>query len=204
MIKRILAHESIAAAVSRGRSEYKKLSLRERGIIWSAAAIGALIGLYSFGEHINGIFAEQHTRLEDGEKAVRATGPLLERYVKLKTRRDAIEREYRGVEIKEGAYAHIENLIRSKLGISSGFTIKDNPPKEMGGDFEQITYSIKFPVPTLQPLIDFLKEIVHGQRPLLLSRLDIAKRGRGDKLEIELDVVSIREAHGGGAAPKEG
>ena len=204
MIRKLLTHPSIAPLIARTEGEFKKLSGRERGIIWMAVALGVMFVVYGFGERVNGVFAAQSTRLEDAVKGVNSTSALLERYLKLKSRRDTIEREYRGVEIKEGVYAHIENLIRSKLGISSGFTIKDNPPKEMGGDFEQVTYSIKFQLPTLQPLVDFLREIVHGQRPLLLSRLDVLKSRRGDRLEVDLDVVSIRETQPGAAQPKEG
>jgi hypothetical protein len=192
----------VAAARAAVVAEYQKLSRRERTIIALLGVVAGCMGLWMAYEPIGQRFDEQWVRLEKATETVRTSSASLERYVKLKSRRDMIEREYRGVEIKEGAYAHIENLIRTKLGLSSGFTIKDSSPKSMGGNFEQTTYTVKFPVPTLQPLVDLLKEIVNGQRPLLLSSLEITKTRRGDLLDVSFEVVSIRESAAGAAETK--
>jgi len=193
---RILEHPKVAAGRAWIMGEYAKLSRRERFILAGLGGVVVFIAAWGVYEPTRDLFADQRLRLEKTLEAVQTSSSSLERYVKLKARRDLIEREYRGVEIKEGVYAHLENLIRTKLGLSSGFTIKDTPPKSMGGNFEQITYSMKFTTPTLQPIVDLLKEVVHGQRPLLLSSLDIVKRPRGDTLDVSIDVVSIREATG--------
>ena len=202
IIGRLLAQPRVAAARAAVVAEYQKLSRRERTIITLLGVVAGCMGLWMAYEPIGQRFDEQWIRLEKATETVRTSSASLERYVKLKSRRDMIEREYRGVEIKEGAYAHIENLIRTKLGLSSGFTIKDSSPKSMGGNFEQITYTVKFPVPTLQPLVDLLKEIVNGQRPLLLSSLEITKTRRGDLLDVSFEVVSIRESAAGAAETK--
>lgn len=196
LVTRILEHPKVVAARTWIATEYGKLSPRERGVLAGLGVVIVCIVGWSIYEPTRDLFADQRTRLERTTEAVRTSSTSLERYVKLKARRDMIEREYRGVEIKEGVYAHLENLIRTKLGLSSGFTIKDSSPKSMGGNFEQITYSMKFSTPTLQPLVDLLKEVVHGERPLLLSSLDVVKRPRGDTLDVTIEVVSIREASG--------
>lgn len=196
LLARILEHPKVAAGRTWATGEYAKLSRRERLILAGLGGVVVFMASWGIYEPTRDLFADQRLRLEKTVEAVQTSSSSLERYVKLKARRDLIEREYRGVEIKEGVYAHLENLIRTKLGLSSGFTIKDSPPKGMGGNFEQITYSMKFTTPTLQPIVDLLKEVVHGQRPLLLSSLDIVKRPRGDTLDVSIDVVSIREASG--------
>jgi len=175
------------------------LTIRERAIMALLVAGLVLFGLYEFVARIQAVFAEQTVRLAEAETATKKVSENLGRYVKLKAHRDAIEREYRGVEIKEGVYAHIETLVRTKLGVSSGFTIKDNPAKDIGRNFEQTTYVLTFEVVALQPLVDLLRELVDGPRPLLLSRLEVSKTTRGDKLKVELDVVSIKEKPAGGA-----
>ncbi len=191
---RLLNHPRVVAVRSLVVTEYRKLSGRERGIIGLLVVVAAGMGLWGIYEPIARRFDDQWTRLEKTLETVQTSSASLERYLKLKSRRDMIEREYRGVEIKEGAYAHIENLIRTKLGLSTGFTIKDSSPKSMGGNFEQITYTVKFPIPALQPLVDLLKEITTGERPLLLSSLEVVKNRRGDSLDVTFEVVSIRES----------
>jgi hypothetical protein len=179
----------------------KNLTLRERAIIAILFGGLAVFGLYDLVTRVQAVFEEQQGRLAEAENATTKVSELLGRYVKLKAHRDAIEREYRGVEIKEGVYAHLENLVRTKLGITAGFTIKDNPAKDIGRNFEQTTYLITFEVPALEPLVELLRELVNGTRPLLLSRLEVSKTSRGDKLKVELDVVSIKEKPAGGGAP---
>lgn len=194
LVARLQEQPRVVAARTWLMGQYTRLSARERIIL---AALGLFVGgmiAWSGYEQASDIVADQSTRLEKAHETLDSTAGSLERYVKLKARRDMIEREYRGVEIKEGVYAHLENLIRTKLGLSSGFTIKDSPPKNMGGNFDQTTFTVKFTTPTLQPLVDFLKEVTHGQRPLLLSSLDAVKSRRGDVLEVTIEVVSIRES----------
>lgn len=196
LVARTLEHPKVVAARTWVSTEYGKLSSRERGVLAGLGVVIVFMAGWGIYEPTRDLFADQRARLERTTEAVRTSSTSLERYVKLKARRDMIEREYRGVEIKEGVYAHLENLIRTKLGLSSGFTIKDSSPKSMGDNFEQITYSMRFSTPTLQPLVDLLKEVVHGERPLLLSSLDVVKRPRGDTLDVTVEVVSIREASG--------
>jgi hypothetical protein len=202
MIERLLAHPRVASTIAALSTQYKNLSSRERSIIGVLVVIAGLMGAWGIYEPVAERFREQWGRLEKTLETVKTSSASLERYTKLKARRDMIEREYRGVEIKEGAYAHLENLIRTKLGLSGGFTIKDSSPKSMGGNFEQITYTVKFSTPTLQPMVDLLKEVVNGQRPLLLSSLEVVKTRRGDSLDATFEVVSIRESSGAVPAAK--
>lgn len=173
--------------------QLKGLTTRERSIIGVLLVGLAVAALYWFATQVQTLFAAQAERLTAAESAVEKLDDNLGRYVKLKAHRDEIERTYRGVEIKEGVYAHIEGLLRTKLGLSSGFTIKDSPAKDIGRNFEQTTYTVDLEVGGIQAIVEFLSEVVHGPRPLLLSRLEIRKTPRGDKLIVGFDVINIRE-----------
>ena len=152
----------------------------------------AAMAIYQIYEPIRAAFQAQSEQLASIEESMKSVGPNVERYLKLKQRRDAIEEEYKEVEFKEGALSHLENLVRTKAGITSGFTIKDNPPREFGGNYEQTLFSIKLTTTNLQTLIDFLNETINGQRPLIVSKVDIQKSKFADRLEVDVDASSIR------------
>lgn len=175
--------------------KYKKLTSREHLIISCAIVTLILMATYKIYEPIQAAFTNQNTQLAQVESQAKTVGPMLERYAKLKSRRDAIEREYKEVEFKEGELAHLEILVKNKAGVSSGFTIKDNPAKEFGGNYEQTPFSVKFNTSDLPSLIDFLKEVTQGARPMILSKLDIQRSRFADRLEIEADISSIKRVN---------
>lgn len=174
------------------KAKFSALTQREKVIIVAAGLVAVCMLSYQIYEPIRRTFHEQAEQITTLEGTMKGVGTTLERYVKLKARRDAIEDEYKEVDFKEGALSHIENLVRSKAGISAGFTIKPNPPKEFGGNYEQTLFSIKFSTTNLEALVDFLKELSHGPRPLVISKIDIQKSKFADRLEVDIDASSIR------------
>jgi hypothetical protein len=185
---------TFATTLEQLKAKFVGLSSRERGLILVASIAVGCMGLYQIYEPVNALFLSQNQRISSLEENVKALGPSLERYAKLRARKDIIEQEYREVEFKEGALSHLENLVKSKAGISTGFTIKDSPPKEFGGDYEQTSFSIKFTTSNLPSLIEFLRELAYGTRPMILGRLDIQRSRFAERLEVDLEVSSIRRA----------
>ncbi len=172
---------------------YKKLSGREKVIIAVAILMILISIIYPLQQEIRSAFSAQDrtwSELEDESKKVAAS---LARYAKLKNRQAAIELSYKEVEIKEGALSYLENLVRNKAGIASGFTIRDRPPREFAGSYEQTPFTIKFVITDYPRLIEFLKEITHGQHPMLLAGINVKKRPAGDALEVEIDVSGVRK-----------
>lgn len=172
--------------------KFQALTQREKVIIVVATGVAISMLLYQVYEPIRRVFHDQTDQLAALESSMKTVAPGIERYVKLRARRDGIEEEYREVEFKEGALSHLENLVRNKAGITAGFTIKDNPPKEFGGNYEQTLFNIKFTTTNLETLIDFLKELTYGAKPLVVSKVDIQKSKFADRLEVDIDASSIR------------
>ena len=179
------------------KEQFSKLSRREQGIVAAGVLFVVAMCCYWIYLPISESFAEVNKHFLDAQIRAKASAGALERYLKLKARKDAIETQYREVEFKEGALSHLENLIRNKAGIASGFTIKDGQPRPFSGVYEQLPISMKFSTTNVPALVDFLKEIVHGTRPLILSRMDISKPRRGDRLDVDIDVSSLRKAEVG-------
>jgi len=188
----------------RARAWFVRLSLRERVLIVLSGVIGLGITGATILEPIQEAFLDQELRLAQAEQNVGRTADLVEKYLKLKSRRDAIEREYQGVEIKEGAVAYLERLLGRRFESNPRPEIKDLPSQKIGTRFEQNSYTIRAQSRSLDTLVQFLKDLVHGEHPLLLTRLKVARSRRGDRLEFQMDVSTIRETAPQPAAPAQG
>ncbi|NDC39813.1 MAG: hypothetical protein EBZ48_17565, partial [Proteobacteria bacterium] len=151
--------------LSRAKQQFAALSRREQSLIVAAALVAGFVGVYSIYEPIGAAFDHQAVELAEAQNRAKSVPGTLERFLKFQAKRDAIEGRYRKVEFEEGALSHLENLIRTKAMISSGFTIKDSSPRPFGGSYEQVPLAIRFSTSNLETLVDFLNEIVHGSRP---------------------------------------
>ncbi len=171
---------------------YRGLSPREKNLLLIGTAVMFLIVAMIVVRPISSRFNEQSLRLAAASADAAAIRDEMVRYLRLKQRRAEVEQEFKSVEIKEGALSYIEGLLRSKAGIDQGaFTIKDQPPKPFGTEYQQTSFSVSFTTTDYPHLIDFLQELVDGPKPLMVKKLDLKKSRSGDKLEVELEVSSI-------------
>jgi hypothetical protein len=183
----------LASQAATARRQFTALSRREQLLISSAAAVAVFVGVYSVLEPISEAFDHQAVELVEAQGRTKSVSGTLERYLKLKAKREAIEGRYRKVEFEDGALSHLENLIRTKALVASGFTIKDSPSRPFGGNYEQVPLTVRFSTANFEALIDFLNEVVHGPRPLILGRLSLQRSRMGDRLDVELDVSNLRK-----------
>jgi len=193
MTLRVRLKAAVGGVLGKTQKQLASLSRREQMLITLAVVVAGIMGIYSIYEPISDAFDHQAIALAEAQGRSKSIPGTLEKYLKLKARRDAIESRYRKVEFEEGALSHLENLIRAKALVSSGFTIKDSAPRPFGGNYEQVPFSVRFSTSNLETLVDFLNEVVHGSRPLILGRLALQKSRVGDRLEVELDVSNLRK-----------
>ena len=173
------------------REQLKKLSAREKIIVSIACGMIAITLAYQVYKPVRNAFQDQARRAERIQEQLKPVSTAIARYSRLKARKAAIELAYKEVEIKEGMLSNLENLVRNQAGISSGFTIHDRPEKTIGDNYRQAPFSIKFVITDFPRLISFLKELVHGEHPMILTKLDLKKRPAGDALEVEMEVNSV-------------
>jgi hypothetical protein len=172
---------------------YRKLSFRERMILLSLSGVLAVIAAVSIYQPINAAFIAQHKRIEDSERSAASAGQLIDRYLKLKSQRNIIESQYQQAEIHEGEITYIENMAKTKIGLpSSAISISPISAKPFGTNYEQAPFTVKFSVTSVKGLVDFFHEVVAGPHPLVLSRIEIRRPLSGDKLDVDLELNSIR------------
>ena len=184
--------ERIQPHLTRAKEIYVALSPREKNLLVGGVSVLLIISVMIVNRPISSRFEEQSLELIKVQQDAHNIANELNRYQRLIQRRAEIEQDFKSVEIREGALSHLEGLIRSKAGIEQGqFTIKDQPPKPFGNQYEQAFFTVNFNTTNYPRLIDFLEELVDGPKPLVIKRLDLKRSRGGDRLEVELEISSI-------------
>ena len=176
-----------------GVEYYRKMSQREKVIIAAALCVAAFMGIYEASVPIIDAFESQQTELLKAEENLSTAARELARYTNLKSRRDEIENVYKAVEIKEGIKTHLENLIKTKAGVTDQFRIREGLVRDFGEKYQRASFTVDFTISDLPHLVEYLRELVQGTKPLALTSLKLSKRPAGDMLEVTLEVSSIRE-----------
>jgi hypothetical protein len=153
-----------------------------------------MIGANQLAAPIQGAFSAQEQRLAELERFANATPAVVERFSRLKSRREQLEARFREIEFKEGALSYIENLVRQQPGVAPGFDIREGTPRSFGKAFEQLPFGVRFQTTSASGFVDFLKSVARGERSLLITKLEIQKPRRGDRLEVDLELNTIRQA----------
>ncbi|MBX7137274.1 MAG: hypothetical protein K1X83_04750 [Oligoflexia bacterium] len=185
---------NLTEAIKQAKDYLAAMSGREKLLIGVGLIVLLGLALVQIYGSISAGFSSQSVEITRLERDLNDLSTLLDRYTKVKSRRDAIENQYKSVEINEGVYSHLENLIKKFALVDSGFTISENPQLKFGGNYLQLPFVVKFTTTNLKALVDFLKQIVEGPKPLVISRLNLTRSRGRDSLDVELEVSSIKRA----------
>lgn len=184
----------LAEGIDKVIAWFRALSIRERSIVVAGAVLILAIGADQLYSPIEEIFAEQAEKLAAFQRNATATPAVVERYARLRSRREQLEKRFKEIEFKEGALSYIENLVRQQPGVAPGFDIREGSAKSFGKFYQQQPYLVRFQTTNATGLVEFLKSVARGERSLLISKLEIQKPRRGDRLEVDLELNTIRKA----------
>lgn len=173
---------------------FRALSHRERSIVVAGAVLILAIGADQMYSPLEEMFSAQADKLAAYQRNATATPAVVERYARLRSRREQLEKRFKEIEFKEGALSYIENLVRQQPGVAPGFDIREGSPKSFGKFYQQQPYLVRFQTTNATGLVEFLKSVARGERSLLISKLEIQKPRRGDRLEVDLELNTIRKA----------
>lgn len=178
-------------------SAYVKLSSREKIGVWVAALVVVYFAFDMIYAPLAASFDKQVFELQKVDQDLKTVTIQLARYRDLKQRFSVIEEQFKKAPPAEGVLSYIDSLLSSKAQLRSGqYSIQPNARRPLGEQFEQLPFTIKFDITDLAALVTFLKELIHGDKPLLVTRLDINKSRRLDKLSVLIDVSSITSNSG--------
>ena len=176
------------------RGRFAQLSQRERLLVLGAAVIGGILVLAYFAGPVTTAFRQQSAAITRARMDASTLPAVARRYLEIKARRAAIENRFKQVEFREGTVlSHLEQLIRDKAQIpAKEFNIRQGEARDFGKDYEQTPFTVKFSTTNLAALVEFLKELVEGSKPMILSRLDVTRRRGSNRLDVEMDASAIK------------
>lgn len=187
-------NEQVTKSLDTVKNWFTGITRREQAIVVSGIiALFVILVQITVIDPVFAFLEQQQVELEETRKEMNALPNVLARYQRLVQRRKNIEELYKAIEMSEGAFAHLEKLIKEKAGIpAASFDIKEGLPIKFGMDYEQLPYTISFKITDYNRLIDFLEEIVNGSKPLVISTLDMQKSRLGDHIRVSMQVNSVR------------
>lgn len=170
---------------------YTGLSGREKALILGSLCILVPMFFYSLlFKPVRETFKAQSESLAKVEQDLKAIPHILDRYKRLKKKKDQIEAEFKEVDISEGEKTFLENILSGK--VEPGFQINPISTTPFGGNYEQSSFAIKFTTPSLQNVVDVLSAISTGKKRMLLTSVVISKPRTADKLDVQVSASSIR------------
>ncbi len=176
---------------------FTKLSGRERGLVLVSGVCLFFIAFYQIiWSPVTEVFAEQAIELSKTEEGLKTLPESLRMFSVRRARLKELEAEYKEIEITEGELSYLENLVKTKIGISAGHSIRDLQVKDFGKDYEQASFSVEFPTTELSKIVDFLTELTQGKKRMIVTELSINKTRNDERLEVEVKATSIRKKAG--------
>lgn len=170
----------------------KSASAREQTALGALAAVLCGICLYQVYESISTVFTDQAVKMEKANTDRRVLAFVLEKNFKLELRKKAIEKAYQQVQVIDEPLAQLESLLKSKSAVDRSFSINDAEPKRFGGSYEQHSFTVRFNISDYSQLVELLKELTGGPKPFMLKEIRISKTRGGQRLEVGLEVSSIK------------
>ncbi len=186
-------NSQIIELTRKGVAWFYALSQREQGMVVAGALVLMVVGLNQAYTPIRDVYTHQADRLAELHRHATAAPAVVERYSRLGARREQLEKRFKEIEFKEGALSYIENLVRQQPGVAPGFDIREGTPKAFGKSFEQQPFLVRFQTTNAAGFVEFLRSVTRGERSLLISKLEIQKPRRGDRLEVDLELNTIRQ-----------
>ena len=167
-----------------------RLSWRERSLLGAAVGVAFLLFAYNAAINTKAEFSALALKISQAEADAAQVKSSLERYMELKNKSDEIRRIYKSVEIEEGELSYLEKLIKEKAGIAPN--IVTPAERDFGSEYIQKPFVIKFSTTDFKGFVEFLKALVEGPKPFILSRLDLTRRRGADRLEVDMEASSLR------------
>lgn len=171
---------------------YENLSTRERVILYLGIVFLLSMFLLFVYDKISESLTTQERKIKRLEQNFLAANDRLAVYSKLEARLRSVESEFKRAGPSGGIRSYLESTLKNTAKLSAGdYTIRPGAVRSLGSKYKQSPFNIRFDTTKIERIVDLLKELTQGDSKLLLSKLDITKSRRADKLSVNIDVSSI-------------
>ncbi len=184
----------------RGAALIERLSPRERVLLGVGAAAGLLVAVWALA----GILSERRTTLQAqiaaSERDVEEMVRLRDRYLKLRSERDAVRRKLDRGGSDFSLFSHLEGVTRDTL--SRDRVAAMNPStRSVAEGMQEEDVEMRLSGVSLRELVALLYRVEKADLPLLVSRIQMKKRFDQPFVFDATLVVGRLRPTGGAAAP---
>jgi len=202
MLKKLPANIEFdaAALISRSRTAFLELSLREKMMVMGGFLFLIGFAFYLIAVPIAGTFSSQRQRIAKLESELKMVNILLNRYTEFKQRLSLVEARYKKPGKPEGIRSYLASLSQLARIPEEKLEIRDGPKLSLGDTYQQTPFTIKFETTSLADIVRFLQGVQFGPgdgkpaEPLLMTKLEIETTRRREKLKATIDVSSVTNA----------
>ncbi|RMD87139.1 MAG: hypothetical protein D6808_01965 [Candidatus Dadabacteria bacterium] len=174
---------------------YSSLTQREKIFVGVGVATLIAIALIYAISSVQEVFRKTHSEIERLTKNYATVQILADRYARLEAKLRNLEKEFRRKGRSGGVRSYLEKALRTVAGLSPGeYSIKPGAIRNLGKNYKQAPFTIRFNSTSLKKVVAFLKDIVQSDSSLLITKLDITKGRRSERLTIIVDVTSVTNA----------
>jgi type II secretory pathway component PulM len=168
---------------------WQQRSPRER-VVASIAAVFLVITIVypSCIEPIVVAFATQSSEIESLKKTYSVTPETLDRYSKLLTRRKDLESFYNQADLSADPLSYLEGLLKDTAQAAGSYNVTPREGIQLGGKYTTKFFAVNFQAGSYDNLVAFLKAVTSGKQPMLISQINIDKRGTGETINVQLEV----------------
>lgn len=177
------------------RTTWVKLSGRERGIVVAGILVLIFIVVHVVVyTPIKERFVQQQRKQAEIHRTIEVIPDMLGRYSLLLGRRREIEQFYEKLDLRKPALSHLEDLLRNVANVPSGsYTVTTRTQPDFAGKYKHESFLVRFDTSSMENLAAFLRNVVQGQQPMLLSQITIERKMSADALSVQVEVSSFKK-----------
>lgn len=168
---------------------WQKRTSREKVIGLVAGVFMVITVIYpTFIEPVLAVFSDQSHRIESLKNTYEVTPDILERYSQLVARRRDIDSFYSKADLSSDPLSYLEGLLKDVAQAAGSYEVIPRQGIELGGKYSHKFFLVKFKTASYENLVAFLKAVTTGKQPMLISQINLDKRGAADSLNVQLEV----------------
>jgi type II secretory pathway component PulM len=164
-------------------------TLRERIVAVVAALFLGFTVLYPLlVEPVLIAFADQSREIDSLKKTYDVAPDTLDRYSKLLARRRDIEAFYNQADLSADPLSYLEGLLKNTAQAAGSYNVTPREGIQLGGKYTTKFFAVNFQTGSYENLVSFLNAVTSGKQPMLISQINIDKRGAGETINVQLEV----------------
>jgi hypothetical protein len=135
-----------------------------------------------------GAFSAQSRELSELKNTYAVTPKILERYATLVARRKDIDEFYSKADLSAEPLAYLEGLLKDTAKASGNYNVTPREGVQLGGKYSHKFFMVNFQTGSYENLVAFLTALTSGKQPMLISQINLDKRGGSEALNVQLEV----------------